>query len=947
MKQPLFERLVLSAIAIALCGSAAAVMPVAGWKGNFPSSAQDFRSLYLVPNSGNTVAADGSTITIGETKGFYLSAKATATAWPVTPVTVVAAVKNPQTGKPVLVAGVNGDNSRFGMMVNGENKLSGIWQSNEYAAVAPTIEVAADSSEIKYFGYAYDKASGSLLAYDGATQEMPSLVMGSYDIISVCLGSLYDDTPATGAEYSAVFFFRTALSAEELAKWTTAPVTELTADRHVELVTDATVAASLSVLSLEITAPLALTIGEGAVLTVEGGVFANSKLTASIDCANRTTGYLIKGPIAGELEWTLENAPEGAKAVRTEGGLFYYDAGVHKVISLNFGATSATAHSGLFPVAADAWVNNGSEKTGSSTSLMLGYNCGGARVSMADALDGASLEWSAGGVYYWTSATDYCLKSYLDDSNTTDGTLITLTGIPFETYDVYIYSATDTESRYFEPVKVAAYDDDEPTLVRYTVDTSGDVLEVEDTEGAGRWGFSQGKTSNLGRNVMRLPGLTGANLKINSLRFDVNYARAGIAAVQIVDHASSSALHKIRATLTADAKWSELEWSETVADWTAQGDAWIYLTNNGAEPIKITVDTPVSVKGVVLAGTGDIILEDDATPNLASANAIDGADFSGTLTRRWTGDLGSISFSDLCAKQPVSGIPNARQMVEIAGTATLTGQNTQTIPITVSGQVQGDSSQVMLAKTNSALFWVKPGGSFTANAATFLGQQNTSELRITGGNFNAAGSGYLYPNGGWGNGTYKLYISEGGSFTAPFRPYVGTSLTTNFKVEADGENSIFAPADLYTSSGNNDVATKREPSNFRVTLTNGGIFALPVTGVPNWLPVYATAGTGKIAVQEPETEGDLTLYCDLNTTENAATGNLSFDTGVKTVTLAGTWNGEGALTKLGTGTLALGTARPKLAGVAGNLSFTATADERLANKIQLPAGGDLSDLTLG
>ena len=941
MKLPSIKRPVLSAIAAALCGTAFATMPVAGWKGNFSAAAGEVNAVYLIPN-GNSLVENGKAMAIDAAKGFYLSAKESATSWPETPATVVAAVKNVPTGKPILTAGSAGNNSRFGMMLNGSNKLSGIWQSNEYTGVTPTIEVTSATDAIKYFGYAYDQATGSLVAYDGQTQAMEPLKNAGNNIQSFTLGSLYADTPATGAEYSAVFFFRTALTAEELAKWTTAPVTELEADRHVELGADATVDASLSVLSLEITAPLKLTIGANAALTAEGGVFANSKLTMEIDCANRTTGWLVKGAIAGDVEWTLANAPTGAQAVRMPGGLFYYDADIHQVISVNFGNKgSATADSGLFKVAAGGWANTLAPASGTKSNLTLGYSRQGAFVNDT-ASSAVGVSWSSGGLYYWTSATDVCLKGYLDDGS---GVSVTLTDIPFATYDLYVYAATDTDNRYFEPVTVAAYGESETSGVRYTADASGEA--VADADGLGRWGCSRGLVPQLGRNVLRVPNLTGANLKLTTAKVSATYARACIAAVQVVDRSPATLeRHEIKAELTADSTWSQLPWSETIANWSAQTDACVYLINRGTEPVKVTVDTPVSVQGVILQGSGDIILEDGATPNLSSTTAIAGPNYAGTFTRRWTGDLGTITFANLCAKQPVTGIPNNRLAIDIAGTAVTSGDNGQTIPVIVTGSVASDTVHAYVARATSALFWVQEGGTFTANGLTGLGQQNTSELRITGGTFTAGDGGYMRPNGGYSGGNYAMNISDGGRFDVPFTPYLGGSVTmgTTFKIKVTDKGSVFAPKTLTTSRGD-DIATYREGSNYRITLIDNGAFDVPVQGVPNWLPVYATQGTGKIAVQEPETAGDLTLYCDLITTEGEATGNVSLDTGVKNVTLAGAWRGEGALTKLGTGRLDLGTARPKLAGVTGTLKLTATDNDLFANMIQLPAAGDLSTLT--
>lgn len=113
-----------------------------------------------------------------------------------------------------------------------------------------------------------------------------------------------------------------------------------------------------------------------------------------------------------------------------------------KVISFNWSdqtAGNATAESGVFQVAADAW-NNFSAVSNTRTGDLKMWN-GSESVNAGSSF---SIRW-ASNVWWGCGGTDTILKRYLDDGvhDGIGGVSITVSNIPFKAYDVYIICSTD------------------------------------------------------------------------------------------------------------------------------------------------------------------------------------------------------------------------------------------------------------------------------------------------------------------------------------------------------------------------------------------------------------------------------------------------------------------------------------------------------------------------
>ena len=217
--------------------------------------------------------------------------------------------------------------------------------------------------------------------------------------------------------------------------------------------------------------------------------------------------------------------------------------GVSKVVSINFANGQANAQTapqfhevpddpgtnyGIVSVPASTWVNL-SDKTvkQSNTENDISVSATVAKAYLPDSASEGTLSvplrisYTAKNAWSWTGVAGIVpfLQAYLDDS--APGADITVTNLPFETYDLIVYFAGDhsATTNAFNP----------PTIngVTYSYDANGDLVEADQPFGtAGR------TTAELGKNALRVDGLSG-NLTIDG-GANANNARGGIAAIQII-----------------------------------------------------------------------------------------------------------------------------------------------------------------------------------------------------------------------------------------------------------------------------------------------------------------------------------------------------------------------------------------------------------------------------
>ena len=143
------------------------------------------------------------------------------------------------------------------------------------------------------------------------------------------------------------------------------------------------------------------------------------------------------------------------------------------------------------------------------------------------------------------SGADQLLRDALLDNidgNVTEQPYVTVSGIPYETYDAYVYMTANAWSLNGSIV----VNDDETRF--YFMSGAEAAVASENTA----WGNPQTDTPILGTNVIRIPGLSGDTLKLHPRRNDADSWRATIAAVQIVGRVDVEPDDTWVATLTGD-----------------------------------------------------------------------------------------------------------------------------------------------------------------------------------------------------------------------------------------------------------------------------------------------------------------------------------------------------------------------------------------------------------
>ena len=191
-------------------------------------------------------------------------------------------------------------------------------------------------------------------------------------------------------------------------------------------------------------------------------------------------------------------------------------------ISLNFGvdksgtSVSGSAQAGVVAgVTGDMW-NNLAGTKGTDVAV---------RTSDRASVAGLTASWSCDNLYAWTTdVQEPLIKDYLDDS--ADHLSITVKGIPFAAYDVYIYCASDNENRRFGAMNVNG---------SYYLHQAGQKTATRAFMSERRWGASRAATAVLGTNVMRVPGVSGSTLTIRPENRKMDSWRCAIAAVQVVE----------------------------------------------------------------------------------------------------------------------------------------------------------------------------------------------------------------------------------------------------------------------------------------------------------------------------------------------------------------------------------------------------------------------------
>lgn len=219
-------------------------------------------------------------------------------------------------------------------------------------------------------------------------------------------------------------------------------------------------------------------------------------------------------------------------------------------------------------------------------------------VSTALSPDGISvLTWTSATL--WNAGTQSLTDGYLDDgANGGDGAFVTLTAVPYETYDVVIYASTDSGTSFTAKTVNG---------VAYTWDDAAQRAVA----GSASWGAPGYVSPIYGINALRISGLSGP-LTISGGAKSGD-ARGGIAAFQIMPHDAEDIASSCELALDGAAvAWSSGEWKSggVGVDAPVSGDVAL----NIEESTMLEIDTPLAIDTMTVDAQ-----KDDAAVEIACA----------------------------------------------------------------------------------------------------------------------------------------------------------------------------------------------------------------------------------------------------------------------------------------------------------------------------------------
>ncbi|MCR5414484.1 MAG: LamG domain-containing protein [Kiritimatiellae bacterium] len=559
--------------------------------------------------------------------------------------------------------------------------------------------------------------------------------------------------------------------------------------------------------------------------------------------------------------------------------------------------------------------------------------------------DGLStLTWSAKNVY---SETDGCsgsfIKGYLDDGN---GITITISHIPYASYDLIIYCSTDDDTKSFTAKTVNG------TIYAWD-DAAGGTVETNSTTAT--WGLASKAAGKAvyGANTLRVNGLSGA-LTLNSVVQTVNGnngARGCISAIQIMPAGTSTAP---TLTLTEDANWT------TAANWNTaniptSGPVIVNVTGD----VTLTVDEAIALGTVTVSGTGSLKIVSDTSaatienitsevPVTISGSKISAPSIYADATWECAVDeISTTSYNHLYkggAGSVADGVTNAVQIALAGGSATLTGETYYLMD-----GYNGTLSTVVFTNATA----VYTNGLSLGNAAYVMAGDSTVTLVPKTGEKPRA----LYLVDGVNNRTATLTLKDSAKLVSQglnnvdsnagavlFGHYNGTSV---FTMQDNASFSTLGEVLVSKTSGNNTINISGgtfTAQGIKVSAGAGGTQAFNFSGGELVLGDIGISAYGSYTMPVNVTNSP-TIKAFASTmpfTQPLAIAaesvlNLTTTAAATEVTMTGAFSGDGGVSVGENITLALGTeSRPRIAALAGKLKITMSDDELSAGKITLP-----------
>lgn len=510
----------------ALCAASAvwAATPVAVWDGDFSAESLS-KNGWTLNLMGNALSADNSTITIDrDNNGVRLDADTA-----VDGVTVIVRYSGLAAGsydRVLVTSNVDSGYDRTGIRLTTGGYLAGCGNGSTNSGTLSNYGSAAGSAPNSgYMAFVYKggtdaNARGTFIYFKTAGGTYPSnSSWGTYQlsyqadsvISGVTLGGMRQAVSgweaAKGMNITGVAVFEGRVSAAELNEYSF-PATDypVTSDTSVSALNAALAGAG----------EVNLTVSPDVTITYDAAFSASAvRFTSS-----GNVRFAAKVPPSANEFAKLDMSGVQGSVIRT-----WLNPGV---VGFNFNANGASWGTTYVDGAADTsgaladgeWLADASSANGSSTALF------------ADGL--TKISWSSANVYAngGNLQGQTFVQGYLDDGGS--GASVTVSQIPYETYDVIIYASTDTANRKFSPKTVNG--------TTYTCGSDGIAVA-----GDSAWGASKNQTAVYGTNAMIVKGLSGA-LSINggaNTSYGGEAARGGIAAIQIMPSGTTSGVSEI------------------------------------------------------------------------------------------------------------------------------------------------------------------------------------------------------------------------------------------------------------------------------------------------------------------------------------------------------------------------------------------------------------------
>ena len=545
-------------------------VPAAVWDGDFTATQTGFS----LDRSGNAISQDNSTITIDQSVGVKVDFTTSFSS----AMTVMFKYSNLSFNAQKTLATSfcsGGDENRTGVYLSSGGTANGIWNTANWNNPMGTLSKSSGT-----LAFCYGKKDGTGLYHisDAGAQTQiyfkGDLKAGGDAAINGCtIGGERAKSgatllsAATGMKISGIAIFDRILTESEMAKyaWPREQVMDIDTDTSVSAI-NANIDASANLIRLNVAPGVVIDVDQAFSNTVPVTVKSKGNVTLSAESQPETS-------------WFANVDFSGVQGVLLRSWL------TPGVVGFNFYKNKGNDTTGA--LATGTWWYNASSKAGTSTELfsdglsVLSWNC--------------SAVYSQGSYYDSTGVEGSLLNGYLDDGSLNgNGVEITLSNVPYETYDVIIYCASDTNPADFKAKTVNGK--------TYTWDSStGSVVE-----GSANWGKAALGIPVYGVNTLRIKNLSGA-LAIYGLAKEGTNHRGGIAAFQIMPPETPDNIPTYKLSLDGTATtWSEGTW--TLDGESADAPTSGYVEIEATASTALTVDQAVNLADLKVRGGTDIVI---------------------------------------------------------------------------------------------------------------------------------------------------------------------------------------------------------------------------------------------------------------------------------------------------------------------------------------------------